>query len=97
MFISERVHSRTENQEFIVEDLGQENDSAMAIQNIAHIFPLKPNFHIKDDQKVQYVLAPTDESCRLYLPAKVFEISDSSMASYDSIRTITFQFYHGLQ
>lgn len=90
-FIPEMVHSRIDSHEFVV---CEKSSSTVTTQKAAHIFPLKPEFKIKKKQKLDYVLAPSDESCELYLPAKV---SKGSRTGNGSTRTVTFHFYNGLK
>lgn len=50
-----------------------------------HIFPMKDQFYIQQDQGLQYVLAPTDQTYKTYLPAEVEE--DGELTNSEHTRT----------
>jgi len=74
---SEMVAERIDNGEFFVES--QYDDiNKLSKLNAIHIFPLGKEFCLHEQQKLHYVLAPTDLTGKTYLPAEVMSLEETN-------------------
>ena len=69
------------NQEFFIEEKEYQERDVIRREKAVHIFPTGGIFYIHANHKfnLQYVLAPTDSSCKTYLPAEVItDVADDT-------------------
>lgn len=64
-----------------MEGITQRDDWELAV----HIFPMRDQFYIQGDQGLHYVLAPTDQTYKTYLPAEVQQ--DGQLTNSEHTRT----------
>lgn len=82
LFVSEKVKAAVDSQNYTVTNGMAVNAKFENKELGVHIFPMSDKFSIHQDQRLQYILAPTDESCTTYLPAKVEEPTKPTKSDY---------------